>query len=458
MTGAIAFALSGLLTNASFVQPQDSRIASLRTASAAVRSIDPKDTDYSDLMPLIDKIGNSDIVVLGENSHSDGATSQAKCRLIRFLHQKMGFDVLVWEAGMNDLEYMNTVLRTDIPLFDAKSVLMAGGWATSQYAHDAFAYARSTWKTSRPLEMSGFDDGQRPPNGAVYLSRFLNGLLDRVPELKLSEQEKAKLDEVLKRVVRFWRQDTPTIEDQERLAQRGLLLDLFDKIDKKRGLLEEVHGKRQIELALAVLSSTLVGEESDFCWSQTRKKAPGEWLTRWNLLRDEQMSQNLSFLVNSRYKGRKIIIWCATAHMARETRFIESLESPGAYRSALALVQAGEYLYRQVGRRLYTIAFTAGEGKIGDNWPHSNPPSINEQKLESPPSGSYEDACMKTNEKYLFTDVRSLPNSHWLRSPVQARPLGYGDAKAEWCRVIDAFFFIREMFPESYLPKDKTPG
>ncbi|MBX3118320.1 MAG: erythromycin esterase family protein [Fimbriimonadaceae bacterium] len=452
-----AFAILGTLLNTA-PAPQSNRVESLMAASTVVRSIDPQDEDYSDLMPLIDKIGNSDIVVLGENSHSDGATSQAKCRMIRFLHQKMGFDVLVWEAGMYDCEYMNTALRGDIPLYDAKGILMRGGWATSQYVHDAFAYARSTWKTSNPLEMSGFDDGQRPPNGAVYLSRFIKGLLDPVPELLLSDQEKAKLDEVLKRVIRFWQQNTPTIDEPERVMQRKFLLDLFDRIDSHRETLEKVHGKRDVDLARAVLSSLLVSEESDYCWSQARKNVPGEWLTRWNIQRDKQMATNLSFLVNERYRGRKMIIWCATAHLARETRLIESLKYPGTYQTPLAIVQAGEYFHQQVGRRLYTIAFTAGIGKIGSNFPHSNPPSINEEALAVPPSDSLEEICMRTNEKFLFTDMRSLPSSHWLRTTVQARPLGYLDAKAEWWRVFDAFFFIREMFPESYWPKDKTPG
>jgi len=59
-------------------------------------------------------IGNSRIVVLGEESHGDGATFLAKVRLIKFLHQKMGFDVLAWEAGLFNCQEMDAAVRKKV--------------------------------------------------------------------------------------------------------------------------------------------------------------------------------------------------------------------------------------------------------------------------------------------------------------------------------------------------------
>ena len=57
-------------------------------------------------------------VLLGEASHGDGAALLAKGRLVRYLHQARGFDVLVWESGFYDLaradaEYMGAVRLLD---------------------------------------------------------------------------------------------------------------------------------------------------------------------------------------------------------------------------------------------------------------------------------------------------------------------------------------------------------
>src|SRR2546421_4659909 len=87
----------------SFAQSQGAKVAWLKDHALAVRSIDPADDDFSDLAPLRDLIGDARVVQLGEQSHGDGATFYAKARLIRFLHERMGFDVLAWESGMLDL-------------------------------------------------------------------------------------------------------------------------------------------------------------------------------------------------------------------------------------------------------------------------------------------------------------------------------------------------------------------
>src|SRR5687767_13577809 len=76
----------------------------LATHSVPVRSIDPDDDDFSDLQFLKRTIGNARVVQLGDQTHGDGATIYARGRLVRFLHEQMGFDVLAWEGGFFDCE------------------------------------------------------------------------------------------------------------------------------------------------------------------------------------------------------------------------------------------------------------------------------------------------------------------------------------------------------------------
>src|SRR5512134_2516506 len=71
--------------------------------AVAVRTIDAADEDFRDLDPLIDAIGTARVVQLGEPTHGAGGSFAAKVRLIKFLHQRMGFDVLAWESGLYDV-------------------------------------------------------------------------------------------------------------------------------------------------------------------------------------------------------------------------------------------------------------------------------------------------------------------------------------------------------------------
>ena len=76
------------------------KVTWLKTNQVPLRTIDPTDVNFEDLKPLKKSIGNSRVVMLGEQTHGDGAAFDAKTRLIRFLHEQMGFNVLAFESGL----------------------------------------------------------------------------------------------------------------------------------------------------------------------------------------------------------------------------------------------------------------------------------------------------------------------------------------------------------------------
>ena len=73
-------------------QDRSARIGWLSRNAVPIRSIDPTipDDDFADLKPLVAAVGRSRMVVLGEQSHGDGATFLAKGRLIKVPSSKDG--------------------------------------------------------------------------------------------------------------------------------------------------------------------------------------------------------------------------------------------------------------------------------------------------------------------------------------------------------------------------------
>jgi erythromycin esterase-like protein len=65
---------------------------------------------------------------MGEPSHGAGSAFAAKVRLIKFLHQRMGFDVLVWESGLYDVRLAQAALRTpEDPVTAARRGILTSG-------------------------------------------------------------------------------------------------------------------------------------------------------------------------------------------------------------------------------------------------------------------------------------------------------------------------------------------
>ena len=91
--------LGALLLTMGFAQAQ----APTPLPTHAVRSINPTDTDFRDLEFLKTEIGPARVVMLGEPSHGEGNVFGAKIRLLRFLHEQLGFTTVAFKSGFYDL-------------------------------------------------------------------------------------------------------------------------------------------------------------------------------------------------------------------------------------------------------------------------------------------------------------------------------------------------------------------
>ena len=145
----LAFGLAA--TAAEKPAPDVEKVSWLREHAVSVQALAPAPDDFFDLMPLMRWIGTSRVVALGEATHGDGAAFLAKARLVQFLHEKMGFDVLAWESGLFDVSLMDTALRGDTTLQDAASRGLYKIWWQSVEVQPVLGYVRGTQKSDHPI-------------------------------------------------------------------------------------------------------------------------------------------------------------------------------------------------------------------------------------------------------------------------------------------------------------------
>jgi len=400
----------------------DPRVEWIKKNAVAVKSIDPADTDFKDLEPLRDMIGKARIVQLGEQTHGDGAAFLAKIRLIKFLHEKMGFDVIAWESGLFDCRKAWEKFKAGADPVEAAQTGILGIWTQSEEVRPLFKYLAERAKTEKPLELCGFD--------CQFTARGSTDSL--LPDLE------AALGKV---------------KPEARKA-----IELLLKPDAKPKAEERTQAIEALKVLRASLESPEVaqalGEEAPF-WSQMGESLVAQAESLWANkgrgvesvnIRDGQMAKNLIWLAEKRYPGRKIIVWAATFHIMRNPAAIEAKTM--SYEKAVTM---GHRVSEKFGDEVFTLGFTAYEGRAGNPFGRSYP-------LAKPPAGSLEDLCAKAGLENAVINFRlGKEKPAWFGEKFTALPLGYQLMKADWSEVVDGMVFTRRMTPSTRAESAPAP-
>src|SRR5262249_17887740 len=134
-----------------------SRIAWLEEHTHEIDSIDFDDNEVEDLEAFGKAVGDARIVMLGEQTHGDGTTFRAKARLVRFLYEEMGFDVLAFESGLYDMHKVWERIRAGEDARKAARRGLFSMWSNSRQVQPLIDYVGERAQSRRPLELAGFD-------------------------------------------------------------------------------------------------------------------------------------------------------------------------------------------------------------------------------------------------------------------------------------------------------------
>ena len=147
------------------------------------------------------------------------------------------------------------------------------------------------------------------------------------------------------------------------------------------------------------------------------------------------MADNLNWLATGPYKEQKIIVWAASFHIVRSIR---QISVPGGSVDYSNMTQMGTAAAEMLKSKLYTIGFTAYDGKAGTFFG----PKFDIGKA---PEGTLEDICFRAG---LENGLIPL-TADWLSEEQLCRPLGYSWMKSKWSENFDAMIFNRTMTPST---------
>ncbi len=415
----LLLALAFVLTDSS-----SDNVAWLKKNAAPLRTISASDgDDFKDLEPFRAAIGKARVVQLGEICHGDGSTFEARGRLIRFLHEKCGFDVLVFESGMFDCKRVNDELGSATPIETVTGLGLFPLWARSAQCQGSFEYARKCAGSKTPLEIAGFDI---QPSGTA--SKSYPDFVEEVLGEGAIDEETSDAFAALNTAVRSPNKDASPKDDEVARVSTA-----FTKAVAVARAAKKVDPR-----TLDFVERTLSNWQKQFA---LRSMLLANDMEKASDLRDEAMGSNLVWLANEYFKGRKLIVWAASRHLGRALSKAAPPEKPDFYAN---MVSMGDVVRRGLGDDAYTLVFTAHHGKY----------SIAGQtatEIPAAPAGSFEDLCHRTEARFLFVDLRSRrgDTSAFPAARMSARPFGFMNCDGDWPAIVDGFFFIDEMAPST---------
>jgi erythromycin esterase-like protein len=339
--------------------------------------------DSFDFSFLHEEIRDKEIVLLGEPDHIS-TFYPAKIELVKYLHEKLGFDVLAFESGFFEMSVVNGFLNQGSEPIEAFQKGLFPIWSSDSEMIPLFNYVAEQRKKGTPLVIAGFDC---QPSGQLTTEEALDILRKELIKNGIGEFEPAL-------------QSLASQFDSLRAGNSQA-----NNFAELKALLLRMEKKKELSFFSQSLISWI-----EFFKNKKRVK-PSEFKASDSNLRDSLMASNMLYLYSTKHKGKKIIGWGATAHFTNQLKHLKMKTNEHIFFKPM-----GGRVKKLVPDKVFVLAVTSTNEE----------PNSLEQRLSK----------QGTESHWIGRDSLRL-------KPMKTMCLGES-AEGNWANTVDGIFFTRE--------------
>lgn len=432
------FVLCFFMINPYFIFSQQA----ISAKSYAINNIN----DYSFLGEVLK---NKRIVLLGEQTHGDGATFDEKVDIVQHLSNKLGFNTIVFESGL----YENNKAWKLYSTKKAHSSIYNGSvysiWSNTQSFQRLLDHVDRRAILNDTIKIIGFDCQEK---GQLFEKFFMTDLKKTFQDHQLATD-----DNIYTAIEKaFIAKDLKGFATNKKDS-----LDLYQQYDLVLGLFKKMHSLSKDDKMIKQVFLSQIAQVDFEIKILQKQKIPAQ------NPRDLQMAKNLIFLTEF-YPNDKMICWGASYHFSNRIRDFEYTDTTERYlvdqialeneisknsdstledvKPLKVAVTMGEILKNHFKNKIYSLAFSSYEGEYGIVG--AKPFSI-----LSPPLNSIEKKLAEDKNVKVFLDFDKKDMRSYYCSALGNMPI-----KANWNSIFDGLLFIKRSYAPILSAYKNTDG
>lgn len=326
---------------------------------------------------ISDQVKDKKIILLGEFTHGSKEVFQTRNSLIKYLHEKLSVNVILFESGIGELA--STDLRKAMFSPGQMTNGLVGSWRTQEF-RELMAYIKA-----ENMSIAGFDVQRTGGSFTDLLNETAQkGKIDSVYFYNLEQRYGSARQELSNGKTEY---DSVSTRINQLIDDYKIMYQKFYRINSKAV-------SKELKFCMVTLKNRI--KFLSYMLAFLKDK---DWSKRW-AARDSAMAENIEWLRENVYRNQPVIVIAHNFHIAK---FNEN-ESV-----------MGEILAARHGKEMYSLGVFAGSGSFQDNFGRP-------KEMVEPDSTALDIkhiiANLKSMVNFINIPNRSVRGGEWLRSPI----------------------------------------